>query len=302
MFNCGADPWSAEGPLARLPGYWKQCGSNGIHSAPKAARLVSMNAAPACNPIRTQPVPTSVSRIVSTSILLLLLLLLEIANPLQAQGKKELASPVPLPKGGTLVIGFLGGWEHWSDQDRGVRRTILNLRRIPGVYAESIENHRYEITPKWVEQALDTNGNHKLDDAERRNARVIIFGQSLGGQAAVRLARALRTRGIPVLLTVQVDSVGANDRTIPDNVLAAVNLYQHEHLTFRGRPQIRAADQQKTTILANKQFHYPPFSTDGPTPKGWARRSFGGAHARMEADPAVWEEVESYIRQAIKTQ
>lgn len=253
---------------------------------------------PACNPIRTLPVPNSVSRVVSTSILLLLL---AIAIPLQAQRKKDLASPVPLPKGGTLVIGFLGGWEHWNDEDRGVRRTILILRRIPGVYAESIENHKYEITPKLVEQAFDTNGNHKLDDVERRNTRVIIFGQSLGGQATVRLARALRKRHIPVLLTVQVDSVGANDRTIPGNVQAAVNLYQREHLTFRGRPQIRAADPNKTQILANKQFHYPPFSAEGPTPKGWARRSFGGAHARMEADPAVWAEVEAFIRQAINT-
>ena len=228
-------------------------------------------------------------------------LLVAIATPLQAQRKKDLVSPLPLPKASTLVIGFLGGWERWDDGDRSVRQTVLRLRQLPCVYAESIENHQYEITPKWIERAFDTNGNHKLDEMERRNARVIIFGQSLGGQATVRLARALRKRRIPVLLTVQVDSFGTSDRTIPDNVQAAVNLYQRELLTLRGRSQIRAADPQKTRILANKQFHYPPFNSERPQPKGWARRSFGGAHARMEADPAVWAEVESFIRQAINT-
>ncbi len=252
---------------------------------------------PFCNPIRNLPVPKSVGPAVYLSILLLLL----VTNPVQAQSKKELASPTPLPKGSTLVIGFLGGWEHWNDNDRGVRQTVLKLRQIPGVYAESIENHKYEITPKLVERAFDTNRNRKLDEMERRNARVIIFGQSLGGQATVRLARALRKRRIPVLLTVQVDSFGINDRTIPDNVRAAVNLYQHELLTLRGQSQIRAADPRKTKILANKQFHYPPFNGAAPPPKGWARRSFGGAHARMEGDPAVWADVETFIRQAINT-
>ena len=238
------------------------------------------------------------SRAVSISISLLL----TFAIPLQAQRKKDLALPSPLPKGSTLVIGFLGGWERWNDGDRSVRQTVLKLRQLPGVYAESIENHQYEITPKLIERAFDTDGNHKLDELERRNTRVIIFGQSLGGQATVRLARALRKRHIPVLLTVQVDSFGPSDRTIPDNVQSAVNFYQRELLTFRGRSQIRAADPQKTKILANKQFHYPPFSGERPQPKGWARRSFGGAHARMEADPAVWSEVESFLRQAINTQ
>ena len=208
---------------------------------------------------------------------------------------------MPIPPNSTLVIGFLGGWEHWDDDNRGVRQTVLKLRQIPGVYAETIENHRYEMIPRLIERALNTNGDPVLNDAERRNARVIIFGQSLGGQATVRLARALRKRHIPVLLTVQVDSVGPNDRTIPDNVHAAANFYQKELLTIRGRPQIRAANPRKTKIVANKQFHYPPFRAAATPPKGWARRSLGGAHARMEADPAVWADVESLIRQAIDT-
>lgn len=199
------------------------------------------------------------------------------------------------------MIGFLGGWERWNDNDRGVRQTVLKLRQIPGVYAESIENRKYQITPKLVERALDTNRNRKLDEMERGNARVIIFGQSLGGPATVRLARALRKRRIPVLLTLQVDSFGVNDRIIPDNVRAAVNLYQHELLTLRGQTHIKAADPRKTKILANKQFHYPLFNGFNPLPKGWARRNFGGAHIWMEADPAVWADVETFIRHAIKT-
>ena len=218
-----------------------------------------------------------------------------------AQSPKDLSSPKPLPAGSTLVIGFLGGWDHWDDANRGVRQLALKLRHTPGVYAESIENHRWGVSLRFIERALDTNGNHKLDDSERRNARVILFGQSLGGRATLRLARALKKRHIPVLLTVQIDSVGADDKIVPDNVRAAANLFQHELFTFQGRTKIQAANPRATALLENTQFHYPAFNANGPQPKGWARKTFGGGHARMEADPAVWAHVESLILQAINT-
>jgi hypothetical protein len=54
----------------------------------------------------------------------------------------DFTTPQPVPAGSTLVMGFLGGFERWDDEHRGVRRVVLRLRRRPGVYAESAGNHR----------------------------------------------------------------------------------------------------------------------------------------------------------------
>jgi pimeloyl-ACP methyl ester carboxylesterase len=199
----------------------------------------------------------------------------------------------------TLVIGLLGGFERWDDANRGVRKLVLKLRQTPGVHAESVANRNRRTALKYVLKALDTDGNRKLDVEEKRRANIVIFGQSLGGAQTVALARDLNRRGIPVKLTVQIDSFGLRDSVIPPNVRKAANFYQREILTFRGEDQIRAADPAKTAILGNVQFHYPPFLPSYSRPESWARRRLGGAHAKLEADPILWAQVEAMIRQAI---
>jgi hypothetical protein len=127
---------------------------------------------------------------------------------------------------------------------------------------------------------------------------VILYGQSLGGAAAIASARDLERLGIPVLLTVQVDSVGFGDGVIPANVRTAVNFYQHDLLTIQGRGQIRAADPARTQILGNFGTSYGARSVD-ETNASWARLVFGGSHAKMELDPVIWTQVEQYISDAI---
>ncbi len=72
----------------------------------------------------------------------------------------------------------------------------------------------------------------------------------------VKLARQLKQMGVPVLLTVQVDSLGKDDQVIPSNVARAANFYQQNALLIRGRPNIRAEDPQRTTILGNFKYDY----------------------------------------------
>ncbi|MBY0508061.1 MAG: hypothetical protein K2X03_29380 [Bryobacteraceae bacterium] len=214
-----------------------------------------------------------------------------------AQRLRDLRVPAPLPTGDVLVLGFLGGLESWDDDHRGVRKLMLRLRDTPGLQAESLAHRRSRVADKVILRALDRDRNGKLDDAERSAARIILVGQSLGGSATVHLAERLHKRGIPVLLTVQVDSFGLHDRVIPANVRAAANFYQHEPLTIQGQTEIRAADPAHTRVLGNFQLHYPllvPF----PVPESWPRRIFGGAHAKMEADPVLWAQVEMLVRQA----
>jgi hypothetical protein len=216
------------------------------------------------------------------------------------QGMREVSIRRPLPEGGRLAIGFLGALEKWNDEHRAVRRLTLRLRE-QGWEAESFSHRRLRTAKRAVVEALDRNGNGRIDGEEAAGARVVIYGQSMGGGATVKLARFLRGRGVPVLLTVQVDSFGARDAVIPDNVREAANFYQHHSMTIRGEDRIRAADPTKTKILGNFEQEYPWWKLYA-MPESWQRRVFGGAHARMEADPLLWLQVESLIQKAGKSQ
>ena len=215
-----------------------------------------------------------------------------------AQRLTDLATPTPLPPGSTLVIGFLGFYDRWDDEHRGVRQLVLRLREQPGVYAESFSNHRRATALAFIRAALDTNCNGRLDPEEITQARIILYGQSWGGAAAIATARDLDQRGIPVLLTAQIDSVGIHDAVIPANVRAAVNFYQHDPLTIEGRARISAADPAQTEILGNYKYSYV-FRPMNQSNASLARRTLGGGHIKMELDPATWRRVEHFISEAI---
>ena len=111
------------------------------------------------------------------------------------------------------------------------------------------------------------------------------------------LARKLERDGIPVLLTIQVDSVaklGQNDSVIPANVGQAVNFYQPDGIVH-GRPQIRAADPRPAEILGNFRYDYKtnPIRCEGYP---WFDRVL---HTEIECDPKVWSQVESLIYQKL---
>lgn len=227
------------------------------------------------------------------------MLLVAICCPvLGAQSYSDLITPTPLPSGSTLIIGFLGGYDRWDDEHRSVRRLVLKLRQRPGVYAEAISNHNRRIAIQLIRRALDANRNGRLDTEEIASARIILFGQSWGGAAAIYAARELEKLGVPVMLTVQVDSVGSNDGMVPANVRAAVNFFQRDPLTIRGRAVIRAADPARTTILGNFSTSYVFRSVDESN-ASWPRRVFGGSHVKMEQDPEIWSQVDRYITDAI---
>jgi len=221
------------------------------------------------------------------------------AFPSVAQRFDQLTTPTPIAHGSTLVIGFLGGYDRWNDSHRSVRQLVLRLRQTPGVYAESISNHHRALALQLICEAFDTNLNGKLDPEEKANANLILFGQSWGGDAAIATARDLEKLGIPVRLTIQIDSVGIHDGIIPSNVGAAVNFYQHDPFTaIHGRARIRAADPSHTAILGNFESSYVFRSVDHSNASK-ARQVFGGSHTKMELDPVVWNHVEQYISDAI---
>ncbi len=83
------------------------------------------------------------------------------------QSFSDFTTPLPMRAGDILVLGIVGGWERW-DAHRAVRRTALELRslRLPGVWVETVENHRLELAQELIERAFDRNGSGKLEPDE----------------------------------------------------------------------------------------------------------------------------------------
>lgn len=214
----------------------------------------------------------------------------------RGQRYQDFVTQTPLPANQYLIVGFMGGREPWNNDKRGVRRLALKLRSrdLPGVHVETVENTKRDLALKLIHQAFDRNQDGRLDEPERRSVRLILYGQSFGGAAVVKLARQLQQMGIPVLLTVQVDSVGRNDAVIPSNVRRAANLFQRNGLIIRGESTIRPEDAQKTEILGNFKFDYRHKHID-LSGVGWLKRTLHTAHTKMDFDPQVWAKVERLI-------
>jgi len=214
--------------------------------------------------------------------------------------RKDWSAPVPLPRGAMLVIGFLGGWERWDDDRRGVRRLALRLRESAPdkLFVETASNHDRRLVRRILLESLDLNRDGRLSREETESVNLVFYGQSFGGAAAVYLARDLARHGVPVRLTVQVDSVGRRDHIIPPNVARAMNLYQRDPGPIRGEPAIRAADPSRTAILGNLPFTYLFRHVDMSQYPAIARR-IGLSHWKMDNDPAVWAIVEATIRAEI---
>jgi hypothetical protein len=219
----------------------------------------------------------------------------------RGQTYQSFITPTPLPAKSTLILGFLGGRDHWDDDRRAVRRLALKLRamELPGVQVETVENTKRDLALALVRNALDCDQDGRLEPEERRAVRLILYGQSFGGAAVVKFARQLQRIDVPVLLTLQVDSVGRGDAVIPANVAQAANLYQRNGLFIRGEPRIRPEDPQRTQILGNFKFDYRQKKID-LSGVSWLKKAFRVAHTKMEHDPEVWEKVEQLILSALQ--
>ena len=95
---------------------------------------------------------------------------------------------------------------------------------------------------------------------------MILYGHSLGGGSVVMLAGELKEIGVPVLLTIQVDSVGRKDRIIPSNVARAINFYQHDGNLFVREAQFSCV-QQCFGVARRSTFKWDrlKFENDGKT-------------------------------------
>jgi hypothetical protein len=197
-----------------------------------------------------------------------------------------------------IVIGFVGGFVHHNDTRHAEVQLAERLRvgYSDRVHVSIFENHHRDDAYNAVMKWLDSDGDGGISDSERRQARIILYGHSWGASAVVALARELQKQRIPVLLTIQVDSItkpGQDDHVIPSNVARAVNFYQAGGM-LHGLREIVPADPQRTQILGDYRFDYkkPP---EPCSAYPWFARHFLKGHIAIECDPNVWSRVESLI-------
>jgi hypothetical protein len=220
-----------------------------------------------------------------------------------ASGRIVSAHPLPgddaSAKPPAIVFGFVGGFIAHDNPVHGEVQLAARLRKqySGGVNVETFESYRGKRARRKILSLLDTNHDGTLSPSEKEEARIIIYGHSWGGAESINLANALEKDGIPVLLTVQVDSVsrfGGNDKIIPANVAQAANFYQMDGLVH-GEGDIRAANAARTRIIGNFRFEYKK-STLNCAEYPWYDRIFVKPHTQIECDPVVWDRVESLIR------
>ena len=211
----------------------------------------------------------------------------------------SLAAPPASATSPVIVMGFVGGFIRHDDPVHSEVQLAARLRKAypSGVDVETFESYHGENARKKILSLLDTNHDGTLTPAEKQSARIILYGHSWGASEAITVARELKNEGIPVLLTIQVDSVSKfhqNDAVIPANVVQAVNFYQPDGFVH-GQRAIRAADPSRTKIIGNFRFEYkasPYACNEYP----WYDRILVKTHTQIECDPNVWKQAEALIR------
>jgi hypothetical protein len=234
------------------------------------------------------------------TLLLVLAILIAPHAALASKHPKAAARAQSRSETPAMVIGFTGGFVRRDNMVHGPVQLAAKLRRdLPeGTYVQVFENRHGEQAHAEILRRLAAGHAGNPSPEEKRDARLAIYGHSWGAAEAIVLARELEHDGVPVLLTVQVDSVtklGQNDSLIPANVAAAANFYQTTGM-LHGQTDIRAEDPARTQVIGNYKFDYAahPVNCYGLYP--WYARVFVKAHTEIECDPDVWGQVEKMIR------
>ena len=197
-----------------------------------------------------------------------------------------------------IVIGFVGGFVRSDDvKHPEVQFAALLRQSYPSiVHAEVFANHDGKNALRRVLDLLDTDRDGVLTTGEKEQASIILYGHSWGASQVVGLARDLDRLGIPVSLTIQVDSVhepGRKDAVIPPNVRNAVNFYQTSGF-IHGNSRIHAFDPERTNVVGNFQMTYQDRHINCDN-YPWIARHLNRGHHEIENDPRVWEQISSLI-------
>ncbi len=250
--------------------------------------------------MKSRSLPAALRFLRCPSLAVMSLLFLGPMSARAARPAPEDAAEATHPR--AIVIGFMGGnvGSHDATRSELIIADRLRVTYPHGAYIEIYENRRLEDAHQKILYLLGERPGLALSMEQKTGTRIILYGHSWGASAVVALAGELHHDGIPVALTVQVDSVeknGKDDSVIPSNVARAVNFYQPSGM-LHGRTEIRAADASRTQILGNFKVSYkqaPPECRPYP----WFERVFIKTHIAIECDPVLWQRIEGLIRESL---
>jgi hypothetical protein len=152
-----------------------------------------------------------------------------------------------------LYAGIVGALETSNNKRSGVVqiRNTLNGSGYPDVCAKSFSPYTWMSGRRWILEHFPSHPGPITGDELRRSPKVILVGHSAGGWAVLSVARDLSQKNIPVELTIQIDSVGITDRTLPNNVKAGAIFHARDILVFLTTKKIKTEPASQTKLLAN---------------------------------------------------
>jgi len=177
-----------------------------------------------------------------------------------------------------VYLGVVGALETANNGRSGLVqiRETLSQPAYQDVCAKTFSPYVWRSGLHYVLKHFPSHPGLLTQEELDRSPKVILAGHSMGGWAVVSLARNLKTRGIPVELSIQVDSVGITDETVPDNVKAAAIFHARDILMFMTTKKIKAEKPGQTKLVANVLVH-------------------GAGHESVTRDPRIREMVMDMI-------
>jgi hypothetical protein len=126
----------------------------------------------------------------------------------QVSGPGVHLPPADSARGKVIIIGFVGGFVSQDDAKHPEVQFAAYLHdRYPLIEAEVFGNHHGRKALHEVVRMLDTDGDGVLTPNEKRESTIIIYGHSWGASETVTFAHTLGQMGIPVALTIQIDTI-----------------------------------------------------------------------------------------------
>jgi hypothetical protein len=152
-----------------------------------------------------------------------------------------------------IYLGIVGALEPPNNKYSGVVqiREALQAKGYSDVCAKSFSPYTWMQGRDWLLKHFPSHPGELTPDELQHAPKVILVGHSMGGWAILSVARELCSRDIPVELTVQVDSVGITDHTVPKNVKSAAIFHANDVLMFMTTKSVRREDPGHTKLVAD---------------------------------------------------
>ncbi len=152
-----------------------------------------------------------------------------------------------------IYLGIVGALEPAHNKHSGVVLIgdLLQGKDFHDVCAKTYSPYVWEDGLQWLLTHFPSHAGMVSAEELLRAPKVILVGHSMGGWAIVNVARKLSSRDIPVELTIQVDSVGITDYTLPRNINNAAIFHARDVLMPLTTKKLRMEDPSHTKLLEN---------------------------------------------------